>query len=138
MSIKQETCRRLGLPCDGVAITHLTAGQLATALRAFKACEALTERGARGIDAALIEAIAGITGAEPACCRAGGAAGGAAAARPPRRGSHHRGAAGVQPSSQGGQEPSRIRRDSKPLRAAGLDTALAQHVAKPLRRRSGA
>ncbi|MBD3154970.1 hypothetical protein IEG03_32315, partial [Pseudomonas aeruginosa] len=80
MSIKQETCRRLGLPCDGVAITHLTAGQLATALRAFKACEALTERGARGIDAALIEvmaeAIAGITGAEPACCRAGGAAGG--------------------------------------------------------------
>ncbi|VDA18510.1 hypothetical protein BANRA_05398 [Klebsiella pneumoniae] len=76
MSIKQETCRRLGLPCDGVAITHLTAGQLATALRAFKACEALTERGARGIDAALIEvmaeAIAGITGAEPACCRAGG------------------------------------------------------------------
>jgi len=68
MSIKQETCRRLGLPCDGVAITHLTAGQLATALRAFKACEALTERGARGIDAALIEvmaeAIAGITGAD--------------------------------------------------------------------------
>ncbi|MDI7027664.1 hypothetical protein QMO31_31890 [Pseudomonas aeruginosa] len=87
MSIKQETCRRLGLPCDGVAITHLTAGQLATALRAFKACEALTERGARGIDAALIEvmaeAIAGITGADPARWRAGGVGGGGGPGFPP-------------------------------------------------------
>ena len=37
---------------------HLTTGQLADALRAFRACEALNERGASGIDATLIEVIA--------------------------------------------------------------------------------